>query len=78
MVIPSPQAGRGVRLSPVMDHEQLRAALDASTKALIDGTAKHPTLAHLDRVYLPSREAVKQIVKRDLTAEFCRQPGKPI
>jgi serine O-acetyltransferase len=47
-----------------MDHEQLRAALDASSRALVEGTAKHPTLAHLDRVYLPSREAVKQIVKR--------------
>ena len=47
-----------------MDHEQLRAALDASTKALVAGTATHPQLAHLDRVYLPSREAVKQVVKR--------------
>ena len=47
-----------------MDHEQLRAALDESTRALTDGTAKHPKLAHLNRVYLPSREAVKQIVKR--------------
>ena len=47
-----------------MDHEQLRAALDESTKALIDGTVKHPRLAHLNRVYLPSRDAVKQVVKR--------------
>src|SRR5688572_7533042 len=47
-----------------MDHEQLRAALDESAQALVDGTARHPQLAHLNRVYLPSREAVKQIVKR--------------
>ncbi len=47
-----------------MDQEQLRNQLRDCIKDILDSTARHPQMAHLNRVYLPSREAVVEIVHR--------------
>lgn len=47
-----------------MDHEQLRARLSESVQAIVESAARHSGMAHLNRVYLPSRHAVIEISER--------------
>ena len=58
-----------------MHHEQHHQGLHEHTRALLKNVEKHPELAHVDRVYLPSREAVvlsTQLLRQLMLAKMLR------
>jgi serine O-acetyltransferase len=61
-----------------MHHEQHHDGLHEHTRALLKNVQKHPELAHVDRVYLPSREAVvlsTKLLRQLMFPGYFEEPG---